>query len=118
MAAFYHDGTRRSIFAERARQFGPINGPEKCQIDLLEWCPGTSCLYFHLLTLIRYAPSAILTCLIGESVTTQPLIETDARAIPFRAQPRAQIVYVHPFYSAALLMQMVFELCAFGHSPS
>ena len=39
MAAFYHDSSRKSVFAERARGFGPI-GPEKCQVDLLEWSPG------------------------------------------------------------------------------
>lgn len=40
MATFYHDSSRKSIFAERATQFGPISGPETCQVDLLEWSPG------------------------------------------------------------------------------
>ena len=40
--AFYHDSSRKSVFAERARQFGPLSGPESCQVDLLEWSPGTS----------------------------------------------------------------------------
>lgn len=93
MAAFYHNGSRRSIFAEHARQFGPISEPEMCQIDLLEWSPGT---LFHV-NIGRYAPFAILTCLTGDSASTQPLIETHAQAIPFRAQSRVQIVYVHPF---------------------
>ena len=92
MAAFYHDDSRKSIFAERARQFGPINGPEMCQIDLLEWSPGAHFSSFDLSTSVKYAPFAVLTCLIGASATTQPLIETDAQAIPFRAQPRVQIV--------------------------
>ena len=118
MASFYHDGSRRSIFAERARQFRPINGPEKCQIDLLEWSPGTNFSAFYSPTSIKYAPFALLMCLTGASATTQPLIETDAQAITFRAQPRVQIVYVHPFHSAALLMHIFSELCAFGHSPS
>ena len=115
MAAFYHDGSRRSIFAERARQFGPINGSETCQIDLLEWSPGIHVSSFDSSTSLKYAP---LTCLTGDSATTQPLIETDARALRFRAQPRVQVVYVRPFHSAALLMQIVLELCTFGHSPS
>ena len=103
MAAFYHDGSRRSIFAERARQSGPINRPEMCQVDLLEWSPGTHFSAFHSPTPIRYASFTILTCFIGASATAQPLIETHAQAIPFRAQPRVQIVYVRPFHSAALL---------------
>ena len=40
MAAFYHDSSRKSVFADRARQRGPVSGPETCQIDLLEWSPG------------------------------------------------------------------------------
>jgi hypothetical protein len=40
MAAFYHDSSRKNIFAERAKQLGPLSGPEMCQIDLLEWSPG------------------------------------------------------------------------------
>ena len=117
MTAFYHDGSRRSIFAERARQFGPINGPEMCQIDLLEWSPGTHFSALHSSTSMNYAPFTILTYLTGDSATAQPLTQTDARVIPFKAQPRVQIVYVHLFHSATLLMQMNFELCAFGHSP-
>ena len=118
MAAFYHDGSRRSIFAERARQFGPINAPEMCQIDLLEWSPGTHTSAFDSSTSMNDAPFAILTCLTGDSATTQPLIQTDARAIPFGAQPRVQIVYVHPVHYSALLMEILHELCAFGQSQS
>ena len=40
MAAFYHDSSRKSVFADLARQYSPISGPEMCQIDLLEWSPG------------------------------------------------------------------------------
>lgn len=42
MMAFYHDSSRKSVFAERARQLGPLSGPEMCPIDLLEWSPGMS----------------------------------------------------------------------------
>ena len=92
MAAFYRDDSRRKIFAERARQFGPVNGPEMCQTDLLEWSPGTQLSSSNSSTSVKHAPFPILTCLVGDSATTQPLIETDAQAIPFRAQPRVQIV--------------------------
>ena len=118
MAAFYHDGSRRSIFAEHARHLGPINGPEKGQIDLLEWSPATHHSFLYSSASINYAPFAILTCHTGARTTTQLLIETEAQAIPLRAQPRAQIVGVHPFHSAALLMRLISEVCAFGHSPS
>ena len=47
MAAFYHDSSRRGVFADRARQRGPVSEPEKCQIDLLEWSPGTSVSSFN-----------------------------------------------------------------------
>ena len=47
MAAFYHDSSRKSVFADRARQRGPVSGPEMCQIDLLEWSPGISVSPFH-----------------------------------------------------------------------
>ena len=42
MAALYHDDTRKREFADRARQLGPVSGPELCAIDLLEWSPGIS----------------------------------------------------------------------------
>ena len=74
MAAFYHDGSRRSIFAEHARQFGPINGPEKCQIDLLEWSPATHHSFLYLSASMNFASFAIVTCLTGASATTPPLI--------------------------------------------
>ena len=37
MAAFYHDSSRRNVFAGRA---GVPSAPEMCRIDLLEWSPG------------------------------------------------------------------------------
>jgi len=40
MANFYHDSSRRDVFAGRARSLAPLSGPEMCQIDLLEWIPG------------------------------------------------------------------------------
>ena len=48
MAELYHDGTRKTLFADRSRQLGPLSGAEFCAIDLLEWSPGTplvSCAY-------------------------------------------------------------------------
>ncbi len=47
MAAFYHDSSRLSIFDERARQRGPLSGPEMCKIDLLEWSPGIHVSPYH-----------------------------------------------------------------------
>ena len=46
MAAFYHDNTRRRQFAERVGQNGPVSGPERCLIDLLEWSPGNDLFYW------------------------------------------------------------------------
>ena len=42
MTALYHDSSRKSLFTERVRRSGPISGPENCQVDLLEWYPGTN----------------------------------------------------------------------------
>ena len=70
--------------------------------------------FFDSSILVNDAPYTILMSLTGDSASTQPLIETDARAILSRAQPRVQIVYVHPSNLAALLMQVTFEFCAFG----
>lgn len=117
MAAFYNDSSRKTVFAKRARQSGPLNGPETCQIDLLEWSPGMNLPPSQGIDVGRYAPFPVLTCVSGNSTTAQPLIETNAQALPFRVQPRIQIVYGQPFRCATLLMYLSFELCAFGYCP-
>ena len=53
MAAFYHDSSRKSIFAERARRYGPLSGPEMCQIDLLEWSPGIIVFPYHEVNVVK-----------------------------------------------------------------
>lgn len=93
MAAFYHDSSRKSVFAERASGFGPI-GPEKCQVDLLEWSPGMNLSTSQTADVAKlWARLPLLTRLSGDTITSQPLIQTNAQALFFRAQPRVQIVY-------------------------
>lgn len=40
MESFYHDSSRKTEFDRRARCLGPLSGPERCQVDVLEWSPG------------------------------------------------------------------------------
>ena len=40
MAALYDDSSRKRLFVDRARQWGPLSGPEICPVDVLEWSPG------------------------------------------------------------------------------
>lgn len=47
MAAFYHDSSRNSLFAERARHSGPFMEPQKCRVDLLEWSPGIGMSHYY-----------------------------------------------------------------------
>lgn len=67
-AALYNDSSRGTIFAERARKYGYLSGSDTCQIDLLEWSPG-------------------------DIIAAQPVIETNAKALPSRVQPRIQVVF-------------------------
>lgn len=117
MATFYHDSSRKSVFAERARQFGPISGPETCQVDLLEWSPGIVSSPGHTIRVTKYANLFILMYLSGGSTQPQPLIETNVQELPSRAQPRVQVVYVQPFHSTSTLTDLSFELCAFRYCP-
>jgi len=56
--------------------------------------------------------NSVLTCFLGTTTPTQPLIETDAEALRYRVQPQVQIVYGYPFKYSSLLMGMIFELRA------
>lgn len=72
MADFYQDASRHRLFAEHAQERGPLSGPEMCQVDLLEWSPGTHfpafspcssiqiyiCLYSHSSPRTNYETSA------------------------------------------------------------
>ena len=93
MAAFYQDSSRKSLFAERARQLGPLSGAEMCQIDLLEWSPGISVSPYHEVDVGKIRSFPVLTCVSGNTATTRQLIETNAQALRSRARPRVQIVY-------------------------
>ena len=96
MAAFYHDSSRKSVFAERTIQRGSLSGPEKCLVDLLEWSPGISVSPHHEREIGNITLTfPVLTCGLG-NITPQRLIETNAQALRSRAQPRVQIVYASP----------------------
>ena len=44
-------------------------------------------------TSVANAPFPVLTRVLGDPATTQPLIETNAQALRVRARPRIQLVY-------------------------
>lgn len=93
MANFYQDASRYRLFAERGRERGPLSGPEMCQVDLLEWSPGTHfaasspCSSIKVLFACTHAP------LLGQVTRHPRVVETDARALRSRPQPRLQIMY-------------------------
>ena len=105
MATFYEDSTRRVVFDERARRFAPLDGPEKCQVDLLEWSAGTN--YFP--HSVIPAAFRMLTQILGDNITTPPLIETNAQALRTRDRPRVQIVYEKHFRLATLANSIFFQ---------
>lgn len=118
MAAFYNDSSRPRVFAERAQQYGPLNGPDMCPIDLLEWSPGNRLLFTKTSTSVKKKhPFPVLTCVSGNSTTTQQIIPTNAQALSSRAQPRVQIVYALRFWSTTLLMHLPFKLRPSGYCP-
>lgn len=67
MAGFYHDSQRRVLFHEHVIRSGPFNGPENCEVGVVEWSPG-------------------------DPPRTGNIVETDARALLLRVRPRVRIV--------------------------
>lgn len=96
MAAFYHDSRQRRLFEEGTNRNGIPRGPSACEIDLLEWSPGTAAFlygytdYFHCGW--KTHPALLLTLGLGDPLAEGRIIETNAQALRSRAQPRLQIL--------------------------
>ena len=84
MASFYHDESRKRAFAARSGQLGPPIGPEHCQVDLLEWSPGT-----HEAVLSQIGWENLL-CMLSAHVEYRQRIDTSAAHPDQRASSTSQ----------------------------
>lgn len=86
MVAFYEDSRRKTLFHERANQYGPWGDPTTCEVGVLEWSPGKR------MPKPRTTIRLLLTAISGCPLTPGEIISTNVGALPSRDQPRIQIV--------------------------
>lgn len=92
MATFYHDTSRRSVFDDIVRRSPFRNGPASCELELLEWSPGTKFRYSSRDQAEKSSSNQLTDIDLGDEPAEGRIIETNAQALRSRPRPRIQIV--------------------------